>query len=152
MHTVFNSYCVQSVFAFAFAFGFSFVQLYPPLLLHVVACCCMLMVDCCVFPLYSKPSSFLLQVLSSNFCLHGSGLREVGWGVIWNPSSQSNFVFAYRKVWEKFGRHSFNGSWFQVVEVLSKNVFFAYVVVERAKWFQNSRRGLQIGVGCCGHQ
>jgi hypothetical protein len=130
------------------------------------SCCCsyvvavmlllLLLVDCCVLhshcTLNPPPSSFLLQVLSSNFCLHGSGLREVGCRVIWNPSSQSNFVFAYKKVWEKFGRHSFNGSWFQVVEVLSKNVFFAYVVVERAKWFQNSRRGLQIGVGCCGHQ
>jgi len=52
------------------------------------------------------------------------------------------------EVWEAF----FQWKLVPSCRDMSKNDLFAYVVVERAKWFQNSGRGLQIGVGCCSIQ
>ena len=52
------------------------------------------------------------------------------------------------EVWEAF----FQWKLVPSCRAFVKKRLFCLVVVERAKRFQNSGRGLQIGVGCCGHQ
>ena len=85
---------------------------YHVVVVVVLLCCCWLIVVYCTpIPIPNPPPPPPIITIQLQ---HGSGLWEVGWGVIWITPLQSNFDFYHWKTWFKFGRHSRSGSMLQV--------------------------------------
>jgi hypothetical protein len=78
------------------------------IMLLLLLCCCWLIVVYCTPNPPPPPPIITIQLQ------HGSGLWEVGWGVIWITPLQSNFDFYPKKTWYKFGMFCIDGSMLQV--------------------------------------
>ena len=78
------------------------------IMLLLLLCCCWLIVVYCTPNPPPPPPIITIQLQ------HGSGLWEVGWGVIWIISLRWIFDFYHWKAWYKFGMFCIDGSMLQV--------------------------------------